>query len=97
MIPGDLQARELRNLQEGDILLLKTGLYGLKQLLKSWRKTIDTLLRCIGLEGSRLEPHLFYLVDEGELLLLLLLLYVDDILLTTIIHVIVDLLVRNIR
>lgn len=66
--------------QEHKVCKLLRSLYGLKQLPRAWYDKIDLELRRIGLLRSPLDPNLYYLHQDNEILIVML--YVDNLFIT---------------
>ena len=58
----------------------KKALYGLKQTPRAWYGRIDSYLQQLGFIKSNVDPKIYYLLVEDEMLILVL--YVDDLFLT---------------
>ena len=69
------------DLPPGKCLRLVRALYGLKQAPRLWNKRIHQSLLDHGFSQSKLNPCIYYLVDDSGFLILLL--YVDDVLTVT--------------
>ncbi|KAJ8717783.1 hypothetical protein PYW07_005713 [Mythimna separata] len=70
------------NDQKENVCLLKKSLYGLKQASRQWNKKIDFTLKEMGLSQSKLDPCIYFRI-ENENNITFLAVYVDDLLLFT--------------
>eukprot|EP00253_Pinus_taeda_P021844 PITA_21844 len=59
---------------------LKRALYGLKQAPRAWCTRINSYFTGLGFSKSEVDPKLYQIVAEGQLLIIVL--YVDDLILT---------------
>ena len=55
---------------------MKKALYGLKQAPRTWYGRIDTFLMSLGFTKSKVDPNLYFKVEDGKQVILLL--YADD-------------------
>jgi hypothetical protein len=62
---------------EERVCLLKKSLYGLKQALRNWNKTITSWLEEYSFSQFKVDPGIYVFIKEGELYVLAL--YVEDI------------------
>jgi hypothetical protein len=65
--------------KDTSVCRLKRVLYGLKLASRAWYARIDSYLLGLGFTKSEVDPNLYYIVVEGQLLILVL--YVDDLIL----------------
>ena len=66
--------------RESHVCCLKKVLYGLKKAPRAWYSRIDAYLQHMGFIKCDVDPNLYYIVVDGEMIMLIL--YVDDLFIT---------------